>query len=351
MKIFSLLLVIFASVPTYSSPGTCRGELIDNRRPTFFNEETQTHIMRDQGTNGWCYAYSSADMVTHYLARNNPEALRSSGGRPVPRDRQLINPLTAIASSSLYEGENFGESSFGGQPNQTVLNMFSDPSARVCLETDMFSTNFRDHQNNVVEISTALNDVDRLARADQNSPSNGMCQSWSSIYSNVFPGLTFSEFSGLISKLSDKSVTNFDRVSALIQRSCKNPVQVGNLPPVQRVRRTNNDNTDNSEAFISAIETQLQNGNIVALEYFQDFLEDASLPPIQRSESGRPLGGSAHVSTIVGRKCVNGEEKFLIRNSFGSGCEIYDQSLECEHGNIWVSRELLLRMSSRISYL
>jgi hypothetical protein len=351
MKAIYLILFLSFSFVSLSLLANCTGDEIDNRKPTFYNEETQTHIMRDQGTSGWCYAFSSADLVTHYLARNNPDALRISNGKPVERDRQLLNPLSALASNPEVDGDNFKNETTGGQPNQFVMDLFSNSSSRICLESEMNSNNFRDRENNIVEISTLLNNVSKLANSDRTEQSNGVCQEWTTVYSNIFPGLTYLEFNSIIAKLGQEGANNLQMVTGLIQNSCKNPVNVGTLPPVKRVRRTNNDSSDNSTEFINTIETQLRSGNIIALEYFQDFLENANHPPIINEGKGKQSEGSRHVSTIVGRKCVNNEERFLIRNSFGSGCEIYDRSLECDHGNIWVSKELLLRMSSRISHL
>ncbi len=47
----------------------------------------------------------------------------------------------------------------------------------------------------------------------------------------------------------------------------------------------------------------------------------------------------AHVSVVVGRRMKEGQVQYLIRNSWGGGCEVYVKGLRkrCENGDVWLS--------------
>ena len=56
---------------------------------------------------------------------------------------------------------------------------------------------------------------------------------------------------------------------------------------------------------------------------------------------GRDICGS-HAALIIGRrKTFFGRCQYLIRNSWGTRCDLYSFDWDCEKGNIWVDEETL----------
>ncbi|MBH47125.1 MAG: hypothetical protein CME71_03040 [Halobacteriovorax sp.] len=321
----------------------------DNRSPTFYNEQTQSHIMRDQGDSGWCYAFSTADLVTDYVFKNNREVLNQAPNR----NDQLISPVSllpaiaSLGSGEQDEGIRFSEYTAGGQVTQVMIDIVAsvNPRERVCLEDEVRSSNFN-LASEEVNILNLLDEVER--NYNLQATSQEICLQASRLSQTVLPNINANDIETILTQLnaSNKPVRSTTYISSLIQTSCKNPLPRLELPEVKRVRRTMLDESDNSQEFLSTIDSQLMANSIVALEYNGLLLETED----SVDSKGFPIE-APHVSTIVGRRCHNGENQYLIRNSYGNDCSFYLESLQCDQGNIWVSQELLLRMSRRISYL
>jgi hypothetical protein len=56
-----------------------------------------------------------------------------------------------------------------------------------------------------------------------------------------------------------------------------------------------------------------------------------------------------HASVVIGRRMSHGRCEFLIRNSWGSGCEGYPW--DCEKGNIWVDSEKLAANTIKLTWI
>tara|TARA_R110000868_G_scaffold117600_12_gene312388 strand:- start:10162 stop:11214 length:1053 start_codon:yes stop_codon:yes gene_type:complete len=321
----------------------------DNRSPTFYNEQTQTNIMRDQGDSGWCYAFSTADLVTDYLYKNNREVLSQAS----ERNDQLISPLSllpSIANLGASDAEAalpFSDRTAGGQVTQAMIDIVASvsPNDRVCLEDQVRSSNFN-LSGEEVNVLTMLDEIERGHNVQ--ATSEAICLEATRLSQSILPNLNANDIETILARMSasNKPARSSTYISNLIQTSCKNPLPRLELPEIKRVRRSNLDDSDNSQEFLSTIDDLLAANSIVALEYNGMLLESED----SLDSKGFPIE-APHVSTIVGRRCHQGQSQYLIRNSFGTDCSFYLESLECDEGNIWVSQELLLRMSRRISYL
>ncbi|MCF8058391.1 MAG: hypothetical protein K9K67_03785 [Bacteriovoracaceae bacterium] len=319
----------------------------DHRRPTFYNEETQTHIMRDQGDSGWCYAFSTADLVTDYLYKNNPEILTQTP----EREDQLISPVSLLpAIASFSEGQSdgrFTQMTEGGQVTQMMIDIVAsvDPRNRICLESEVRSSNFTINGEEI-DVLALLDNLELQYNPQTNDQI--LCQQVGLLNRTILPNLEVSDVVNILNQIqsTNKPITSINYISQVISESCKNPLPTLKLPEVKRVRRTNTDGSDNQEDFLAAIDQQLLSGSILALEYNGYLLESSE----GLDAKGFPIE-APHVSTIVGRRCIDGESQYLIRNSYGPTCDFYLEELDCDEGNIWVPKELLLRMSRRVNYL
>ncbi len=93
------------------------------------------------------------------------------------------------------------------------------------------------------------------------------------------------------------------------------------------------------------IHSQLDLGRIIGLDYDSRILENAQNQSIKIS--------SLHTSSIIGRRWNNETNtcQYLIRNSWGDKCERYDQSLECQEGNLWLNESMVFKNMTSIVYM
>ena len=62
-------------------------------------------------------------------------------------------------------------------------------------------------------------------------------------------------------------------------------------------------------------------------------------------------GEGSHAVTIIGIRCVNGAEEYLVQNSWGSGC-YYSDKFECTHqGGFWASAASVINNIRNFNYL
>ncbi len=93
------------------------------------------------------------------------------------------------------------------------------------------------------------------------------------------------------------------------------------------------------------IHSQLELGRIVGIDYDSRVLLNTQNQSIKISE--------LHTSSIIGRRW-NREKKsceFLLRNSWGEGCQRYDESIECQEGNVWLGESSLFKNMTSIVYI
>ncbi|MCM2281810.1 MAG: hypothetical protein NDI61_08180 [Bdellovibrionaceae bacterium] len=102
------------------------------------------------------------------------------------------------------------------------------------------------------------------------------------------------------------------------------------------------------------VDAELNRGNVVAVNYFVDFLRDGRSEPYTADEF--------HASVIVGRRWRNNSCQYLVRNSWGPECEQKDKdgkirsvysplATECRQGNIWVAEKHLRVTTESVSFL
>ena len=63
------------------------------------------------------------------------------------------------------------------------------------------------------------------------------------------------------------------------------------------------------------------------------------------------VGEGSHAVTIIGSRCKNGKQEYLVQNSWGSGC-FYSASFECtKRGGFWAPASVVLNNTRRLSSL
>lgn len=94
------------------------------------------------------------------------------------------------------------------------------------------------------------------------------------------------------------------------------------------------------------ISEQLENGRLVGLDYDSRILLSSTSRGVKIS--------NLHTSSLVGRRWNQNTHscEYLIRNSYGQNCGArYDQSYECESGNLWLDESLIYKSMTSIVYM
>lgn len=314
---------------------------IDNRKYPLKNN------IRDQDGIGWCYAYTAADLLSHKTGKliSAVDIANSFNN-----DNPLYNFLT---DNILAEKESEQE---GGHVNEAIKSALDKG---LCLEKDIRSSDFG--FQNYKEFLEALQDIEKLKEDYDDSTDVlmeqytygmvgysynskaisdkkrklereflGDCSRLNGEWRNIFRDLSSSDIVKILRKSNPTDVFN-----QMVNASCEKRLE--NLK-----FKIHNSNSWNVDKHVNIINEQLDKGNIVAISYKSTLLND------HRGE----LDGN-HASSVVARKYDEkaGVCQFLIRNSWGDGCQTYDKKYECESGNIWVPEEDLTRMVYRTSYV
>lgn len=104
---------------------------------------------------------------------------------------------------------------------------------------------------------------------------------------------------------------------------------------------------------VKEIDNQLENSHrIVAIQFDPNFI----LKPEHRSV--RPLldlffRKEKHYASVVARKFINGKCQYLIRDSSGENCDLYEDERcdKSDPGNVWATSDELAKNISFITYL
>jgi hypothetical protein len=100
----------------------------------------------------------------------------------------------------------------------------------------------------------------------------------------------------------------------------------------------------NSKKIFKRINDVLERDQIIMMDYFANSLYEGM--------SFKRKLGELHTSNIVGRRLnKNNQCEYLIKNSYGTKCEEYHDSLDCEAGYLWMPKKLLKRTLLRATYI
>lgn len=79
---------------------------------------------------------------------------------------------------------------------------------------------------------------------------------------------------------------------------------------------------------------------------------DQTYPCGNKDDPDYQKGEGSHAVTIIGKRCINGKNQFLIHNSWGTGCGYYAKEYECnKKGGFWVDEEIIARNARLVNIL
>lgn len=322
-------------------------------RPVDFRDELPP--VRDQGSIGWCYAFTAADLVSHRLrqnispldiafqynrslngeiqrrtARESLNILRRYIGLPAPAPK---NPLTfEDIRNDFFRDYQLESRRQSGWVDRALLA--TQEAGGYCLEAVIRPI----AESDVQFISTmgVLNHMrDSYHEFRQNSPETTgeeyLCQHY--------------KIDGHIQRLIDQvgvrdiahhleGMLANDLFYHIITEQCPERIQQNFIPHEVNL------NALPQQERLARIDALLDQNSILSINFHSQMLTGPGTP------------GEYHAATIVGRR-MNSETRqceYLVRNSWGASCELYGER-DCDNGHIWIPQDTILDYAQEMNYL
>ena len=152
---------------------------------------------------------------------------------------------------------------------------------------------------------------------------------------SIFPNMEWDDFIGVLRQAEEQNY-----MSRLVDLNCDGRrIQSSSFPRRDQLRGSGFNN--------SIIDRILERGEPLYLGYDRNVLITPNYIKDRSGESRNP-----HASIIVGRRFNSEENKceYLIKNSWGPSCNLYNPNLSCEKWQIWVPEELLMYSTNNIEW-
>jgi hypothetical protein len=297
--------------------------------------------IRDQDSVGWCYAFTAADLISHYLYKKSQTGWHPFG---VNDFRTKDNSVSAVGVSGAYNYEN-KLNFFTNMPiTNTAEQMASKFSKRVipeggqiwnaieaaktkgiCFEKDLRSENF----SFVRDIRCSHNDhcnVDDVLKIIYNQAGpHPQCGNYSAVKA-MFPNLSIDQIRAIL-HYSEKS----NALNRLMSITCQKPIETNffggrtDKPEVKSyllsglVHDKNGTAVATRSMIMDKVDEALDRGTPAGIQYFARVLVH---------DDGQKT--SPHASSIVGKftdpsTC---EVNYILKNSWGSDCAIMTTETE-----------------------
>lgn len=330
MKFFSLLVLISVSTSAFGQrvqKASCSPIDVREINPKISsNAALKQHFStpRDQDSVGWCYAFTSADLMSaeigvpvsglHVSSIYNRYLLKTKQYRDEVENDRKANPDN-YSFSEVYES---GRVQLA--VNQAVENGW------LCTERGLpFDKN---QPNQIHDMVRALEELKPNIIMNQMDKKT-VCREITSIVSPF--SLMASEVNEMAESLIKDNLNQ--TLSIFAEKACSE--QIGQVPKIQtKIVFKEND----LEKFMKEVNFNIAKGRLQTVDYEVDAFTDFQ---------------GFHSSIIIGRRWNNGRCEYNIRNSWGKSCASYKPGIECnkQQGTFWVSDEDLFKASSNIRYI
>ncbi len=269
--------------------------------------------VRHQGNVGWCFAHSTADLVSYRLQKKiSPVDIAINFYDKMPEMPRTDKLSTASGGNDMgavsYSTAGYCEEELTASENYQI-----DEQCRSLVQP---------------EISSIVIFMENLFERQTSSLS--YCQK--NIISSLFKNISEED----LNKVARLQKSSLQKISLLKDLNCQGR-RVNSQKIVMRGGLA-------SDALVD-IDEQLNSSNPISLNYDAAFIYKGSTK------------GSIynHYSTIVGRRVSKESNtcQYLIRNSWGPDCSIYPAPYDrqCEKGNIWVDEDILRQSIIGIKFL
>lgn len=265
--------------------------------------------VRDQDNLDWCYAFTAADVLSQALRQEKKGVLgltkdgfARNDVSPVQlaHEAQKKHPTRNLIDSQTFAGGSVGEAL------RSAL-----ARGKICTDRELDS------------------------RGGSNSPAMRRLHERSDL--EVPEGADAAERARVNRRLSEEEIARLCRraVDEFPVTTVKDPVR-------SRANAKKRPAAEEAKANLrmrEALDDALNQGRIAGIGY-DNFLQEATRH-------------TAHASSIIGRRIINGECHYRIRNSWGLSCKGYvaPYDKQCRMGEIWVSEKELLPKVFSVDYI
>ncbi|MBX3019382.1 MAG: hypothetical protein KF767_15960 [Bdellovibrionaceae bacterium] len=261
--------------------------------------------VRDQDNLDWCYAFTAADVLSQALRQEKKGVL---GLTKDGFSRNDVSPIQMAhevqkkhPSRNLVDSQSFA----GGSVAEALKSALS--RGQICTDQEMDS---RGGSN-----SPGLRRLQERADTERDESADSLT--------------TFNR------KLSEDEIKRYCRraIDEFAITSVKDPVR----SRYNQKKRPAAEEAKVNQQMREALDSALNQGRIAGIGYDSFFK--------------KPAG--AHASSIIGRRIINGECHYRIRNSWGLSCKGYDAPYDkqCQMGEIWVKEKELLPHVFSVDYI
>jgi len=279
--------------------------------------------IKDQDSIGWCYGFTTADLLSHYLYKTKGKNV-TGNNTPWADYRLKAFNVSPMGVSTMYNQANknkYGDalknqSSLELRRNKIkvvaeggtlsgALNVVKDKG--FCFERDVSSQDF----SYVVDYRCAVKshcNIGEILNIIYDSPKEKIGCNDLYTLQKVFPALKLQNIKGILVKSAKQ-----EALSNLVNASCKKQFTSSFLSDQPRYESKTIQIGQPSTALMKSLDNHLDRGIPVGIMYYADFLTGST---------GRKF---AHASSIVG-KAFNPETcevEYILRNSWGRGCGYY----------------------------
>jgi hypothetical protein len=284
---------------------------------------------KNQGDAGWCYAYAASDLVANATGKE-PSAIYMStlmNSKFFPkliglRNGGMVNwTINELIENGMCEEKDLPSSNHNFEID--FKKLLDDPKKTKYIRPGIGAI-----YNEITDLANKYKNTNRsddiyqpdftkeMVAADLCAKDNG---SFVKNFSVLFPNLNMDQLSQIL--LTSWSTDAFKNI---VLQSCP----LVKAPELEQIKVK-------SSVFniFNTINKQLDKGNIVAMNYDSSLLTDYTVKDAL----------AAHSSTIVGRR-FNEETmscEYLLRNSWGQGCEGYNKDYKCKNGHVWIPEDFL----------
>ena len=299
------------------------------------NNHVPFQSTRHQGNSGWCFAYSAADLVTHYYQKNNPGFDHRFSAVGMTVDYYYNDYFSSAFESLMRRREmprNLSNVHFG---HLEAIFSRTLPSRGLCPESEVTSDrNILGH----VRAIESIGDLRRRTYGDSEiSESEGEdlvdevmeCAECALALNSVFPNLDMNNLIQVLRKVEDQGY-----MTRLTNLQCEGRRINTGIPSREQVRTSRNFRESSPE-----IDRVLDSNSPVLLGYHSTVINKGG--DLRSQDFAGRLDG--HASLIIGRRFNEATNKceYLVRNSKGISCAGYDSSLDCSNGQFWLAEETM----------
>lgn len=282
--------------------------------------------VKDQDSIGWCYGFTTADLVSHYLYKTKGRNVKGNT-TPYADYRMKSFSVSPMAVSTMYNDTY--KSAYGDALNNKSLMQLNLNKTKVvaeggslpkalqvvkekgfCFERDVSSEDFSFVADYRCAVKNRCN-ISEILNIIYDSPKAQIGCNDLNTLQKVFPTLKLQNIKSILVKSAKQ-----DALSNLVNASCKK--QFTNLFPIDQPRfssKTIQIGKQPATDLIKFLDQYLDRGTPVGIMYYADFL---------LGKNGKSF---AHASSIVGKSFnpQTCEVEYILRNSWGRGCGFYQK--------------------------